>query len=193
MKRALIVCFLLLSFISCKSKKEIVFPERKSITHSVYASGVVKSRNQYQVFANVPGVIAKVYVSIGDIVKQGQPIALINNRTTQLNKDNSQIAANFNSFQNNKERLDELKNNIEVARQKKEIDSLLYVRQLSLWKQNVGSKVELEQKELNSKNSTSAYESALIRYDQLKKQIEFADRQSKKLLKFLPRKQATCK
>ncbi len=180
MRRILPVFFLLLSVSACKSKKEVVFPERKSITHSVYASGVIKSRNQYQVFANVPGVIAKVYVSIGDIVKQGQPIVLINNRAAQLSRDNSQIAASFNSFQNNKERLDELKYNIEVARQKKEVDSLLYVRQLNLWKQNVGSKVELEQKELNSKNSQSAFESAMIRYEQLKKQMEFADRQSKK-------------
>jgi multidrug resistance efflux pump len=126
-------------------------------------------------------VIAKLFVTDGDFVKQGQVLAQINNRATQLNRENSQLSANYNAFQNNEDRLEELKNNIDVAKQKNEVDSLLYARQLTLWKQNIGSKVELEQKELNAKNSKAAYESAQLRYQQLKKQLDFASRQSKKV------------
>jgi multidrug resistance efflux pump len=142
----------------------------------------VKSRNQYQVFSNTLGVIAKLYVTDGDFIKQGQPIALISNHASQLNKENSQLAANFNSSQNNQERLDELKYNVEVAKEKNKLDSSLYARQLNLWNQNVGSKVDLEQKELNTKNSKGSLGSALLRFQQLKKQIDFAARQSKKVL-----------
>jgi multidrug resistance efflux pump len=164
----------------CSAKREVIHPEFQSITESVYASGVVKSRNQYQVFAPTPGVIGKVYITEGDLVKQGQPIVRVNNRATQLSKDNSEIAARYNSLQNNEDKLAELQYNIEVAKEKNEVDSLLYVRQQNLWKQNVGTKVDLEQKELNARNSKATYVSAQLRYDQLKKQLNFAASQSKK-------------
>jgi multidrug efflux pump subunit AcrA (membrane-fusion protein) len=180
--RSVFYFFILFALTSCQAKKEITYPEFKPITQSVYASGIVKSRNQYQVFSTASGIIEKMYVTEGDLVQQGGVIALIKNKALQLSKDNSQLAASFNAFQNNEDKLQELKNNVEVAKQKNEIDSLLYERQLSLWKQNVGSKVELEQRELNAKNSRALYESAVLKYGQLKKQIDFNARQAKKLL-----------
>jgi len=172
----------MLALAGCGSKKEIIRPQFQSITESVYASGVVKSRNQYQVFAPTPGVIGKIYITEGDLVKRGQPIVQVNNRATQLSKDNSEIAAKYNAVQNNEDKLAELRYNIEVAKEKNEVDSLLYVRQKNMWQQNVGSKVDLEQKELNAKNSKASYENALLRYGQLKKQLDFSARQSQKIL-----------
>lgn len=174
--------YLILAIQSCSAKREVVHPEFQSITESVYASGVVKSRNQYQVFAPTPGVIGKIHITEGDLVKRGQPIVQINNRATQLSKDNSEIAAKFNALQNNEDKLAELRYTIEVAKEKNEVDSLLYVRQKNLWQQNVGSKVELEQKELNARNSKANYENAMLRYQQLKKQLDFSARQSEKIL-----------
>jgi len=181
-KQILITSSLVLALAGCSSKKEIIHPEFQTITESVYASGVVKSRNQYQVFAPTPGVIGKIYITEGDLVKRGQPIVQVNNRATQLSKDNSQIAANYNALQNNEDKLTELRYNIEVAKEKNEVDSLLFARQQNLWQQNVGSKVELEQKELNARNSKAGYENAILRYEQLKKQLNFSARQSEKIL-----------
>ncbi len=181
MKRFTYFFLLLVFFNACTTKHEVIYPTYQPITQSVYASGVVKSRNQYQVFANTTGVISKLFVTDGDFVKQGQVLAQISNRSVQLNRENSQLSANYNALQNNEDRLEELKYNIDVAKQKNEVDSLLYARQLNLWKQNVGSKVELEQKELNAKNSKAAYESAVLRYQQLKRQLDFASKQSKKV------------
>jgi len=183
-ERILISVFVI-ALAGCGSKKEIVHPEFQSITESVYASGVVKSRNQYQVFAPTPGVIGKIYITEGDLVKRGQPIVQVNNRATQLSKDNSEIAAKFNALQNNEDKLTELRYNIEVAKEKNEVDSLLYVRQQNLWQQNVGSKVELEQKELNARNSKANYENAILRYGQLKKQLDFSASQSQKTLEII--------
>ncbi|HCW06471.1 MAG TPA: RND transporter [Cytophagales bacterium] len=178
------IAFLILALgiLSCQSKKEVVFPEYKSITQSVYASGIVKSRNQYQVFSNSPGVIAKLFVTDGDFIQQGQPIALISNKAIQLSRENSQLAANFNAAQNNQDRLDELMYSVEVAKEKNKLDSTMYARQLNLWGHNVGTKVDLDQKALTAKNSKALLESALLRLQQLKKQIDFAARQSKKML-----------
>jgi len=181
-KQILISTSFVLALAGCSGKKEIVHPEFQPITASVYASGVVKSRNQYQVFAPTPGVIGKIYITEGDLVKRGQPIVQVNNRATQLSKDNSQITANYNALQNNEDKLAELQYNIEVAKERNEIDSLLYVRQKNMWQQNVGTKVDLEQKELNSRNSKVGYENAILRYGQLKKQLDFSARQSQKIL-----------
>jgi len=167
--------------LSCSKKKETIKPESQSITQSVYASGVIKSKNQYQVFANSSGILSKVLVSEGDRVKQGQLLAQISNSTAELNRENALISANFNAYQNNQNKLLELQHNIEVARQAKENDSLLLVRQRNLWAENIGTLSELEMRELSAKNSRNNYNNAILKYDELKKQLDFAARQSKKL------------
>ena len=52
MKKAVILLFLIGLF-SCTKKQETTQPIVASITESVYASGILKSKDQYQVFANV--------------------------------------------------------------------------------------------------------------------------------------------
>ena len=69
-----------------------------------------------------------------------------------------------------------------MARSKKQNDSLLLVRQRNLWANQIGTRVELEQRELNYKNSLTAYKSAVLRYKDLKKQLELAEKQSQKNL-----------
>ena len=61
-------------------------------------------------------------------------------------------------------------------------DALLQQRQRNLWAQNIGTKNELEQRELAYKNSTSGYEAATLRYGELKRQLNFSAQQSQKNL-----------
>jgi multidrug resistance efflux pump len=126
----------------------------------------------------VTGIIGKSYLTEGAFVKQGQVLLQINNPTLELNKNNALLAANYNALQNNADKLQELAFNIEVARRRKDSDSLLYLRQINLWEQTVGSKVELEERELQSKSSKNAYQVALLKYQELQKQLDFAARQS---------------
>lgn len=163
---------------SCSKKQETIHAEWMPVTESVYASGVVKGQNQYQVFAKVAGQIEQIYVNEGDAVKPGDPILKIASSTATISRDNASEAARFNARANNQDKLQELKNNLELLLLKLRNDSLLWLRQQNLWQQNVGTQLELEQKELNYKNSVSNYNSALLRYEQLKRQLTFADRQS---------------
>ena len=39
---------------------ETIQPTRESISESIYASGIVKSRDQYQAYATVNGIVEKV-------------------------------------------------------------------------------------------------------------------------------------
>lgn len=149
------------------------------ITESVYASGVIKAENQYQVFATVNGIINHIFVSEGDEVKKGSAIISVVNETSKINTENARLAAAFNDFANNKSRLNELKVNIDFAKNKWQVDSSLYIRQLNLFNQQVGSQVELDQRKLAFENSRALYQSALLKYDDLKRQLNFVSQQSK--------------
>jgi multidrug efflux pump subunit AcrA (membrane-fusion protein) len=173
---------LLILIVSCKKNVEKIHPIVQDITESVYASGTIKSKNQYQVFSKVNGIIDNVYVDEGDIVKKGSPILSLVNESSKLNKENAALAAEFNAYNNNLNKIRELKINADLAKSKMANDSLLFQRQKELWSKQIGSKVELEQRELLYENSKTAYEAAVLRYDELNRQLAFASSQSKKNL-----------
>jgi HlyD family secretion protein len=173
---------LFLGFLSCKKEQEQTQVKVETITESVYASGIVKSKNQYQVFSTANGLIQRLYVSEGDKVKVGDPLFQVLNKTAQLNTENARLAADYADLTANSDKLNELKINIDLAKSKKASDSLLLERQRNLWAQQIGSQNEFEQRELAYKNSTTAYNAILLRYNDLKRQLNFADKQSEKAL-----------
>jgi multidrug efflux pump subunit AcrA (membrane-fusion protein) len=167
---------------ACNKQPEKIQPTMERITESVYASGIIKSKNQYQVFSTVGGLIQQILVKEGDVVKKGDPLFVIKSETSKLNTENAQLAADFADVRTKTERLDELKSTIETARSKLRSDSLLLQRQRGLWAQKIGSKVELEQRELAYTSSANNYEAALLRLKDLEKQLRFSAAQSQKLL-----------
>jgi multidrug efflux pump subunit AcrA (membrane-fusion protein) len=177
---SLIIVFLLLA--SCKNKQEKVKPIEEKITESVYASGVIKSKNQYQVFATVNGLVAEVLVTEGDTVKKGDPIIRLSNTTAQLNAENAGLSAEYSSVAANAEKINELKINIDLAKTKMENDASLLERQRNLWAQQIGTRNEVDQRELTYKSSVTAWEAARLRYTELQKQIGFLEKQSQKNL-----------
>lgn len=181
MKWYLLASTLLL--ISCGSnRQEDIRPIVQNITESVYASGTLKSRNQYQVFSSVNGIAAQKWVTEGDTVKKGDVILTLVDEAAQLNSENAQLAATYSSLSFNAARLNELKVNIDLARAKMQNDSALYQRQKYLWEERIGTRNELEQRELAWKSSITLYQAALLQYQNLKKEIDFAARQSSKQL-----------
>jgi multidrug resistance efflux pump len=117
------------------------------------------------------------------MVKKGDPLFAISNETQQLNKENAQLAANFADLNANQSKLTDAKIAINQAKNKLKNDSLLWVRQKALWQEQIGTKNELEQRELVYLNTKDSYSSAILKYDELKRQLDFADAQSKKNLR----------
>src|SRR5688572_29237723 len=157
----LFLCFFLLC--ACQGDKETVRVRSGNISESVYASGIIKSKGQYQVFALASGIIETVFVKEGDTVKKGQPVLFIANDIQRLSKENAQLAAAFSDFNTNKGKLHESRAFADLAKMKMENDSLLFERQSTLWSQNIGSRVEFEQRQLAFRNSKTAYLSALTK------------------------------
>jgi len=171
---------ILIILFSCSSKQEKTKVSVESITESVYASGIVKSRNQYQVFSNANGLIKKIMVKEGDMVAVGQPIISLVNEASKLSAENAELNAAYSSIEANRDKLNDLRINIDLAKSKMRNDSSLYERQMNLWSQQIGTKYQLDQAQLAYENSTTAYKSAVLRYNDLQRQINFAAQQSKK-------------
>jgi len=181
MKRLLLATIVI--FYSCNNKEEeITKVIVQNITESVYASGIVKSKDQYEVYSTVNGIIAQKLVTEGGMVYKGDVIVTLVNETPKLNTENALLAATYSSVPSNVDRLNELKVNIDLARAKMQNDSSLFQRQQNLWKEQIGTRNELEQRELAYKNSVTAYQAVLLQYNNLKKEIDFTAQQSFKNL-----------
>lgn len=182
MKKILPLFALLISLSNCKNNKESIKPSIETISESVYASGSIKSKNQYQVYATVIGIVDNIFVTEGDSVNIGSPLLSISSDASKLKTENAKLAAEFSDVSQNTQKLNELKLAIDLAKLKLHNDSLLFIRQKSLWADKIGSQVELEQRELAYVNSKTSYESALLRFNDLNKQINFNSAQSRKNL-----------
>jgi multidrug resistance efflux pump len=173
---------LVLLLFSCKQKEETTTPTVQTITESVYGSGKVKSRDQYEAYSTVAGIIRQVHVTEGDYVRKGDPLLSLSNESAQLNTENARLAAEYGSVNANAEKLQEASANISLARSRLQNDSSLLQRQRELWSNGIGSRNELDQRELSVQNSATAYRSAVLGYQQLREQLSFAEKQSRKNL-----------
>lgn len=176
------VFVLLILFASCKKKQESIVPAVENISESVYASGVIKSRNQYQVFSTVNGLLLQVFVTEGDTVKNGDPLFSIVNETAVLNKENAKLASDFAAANTNSDKVNESKINADLAKAKMDNDLLQLQRQRNLWAQDIGTRNEVDQRELAYKNAATNYEAARLRLNDLQKQLNFTSEQAKKSL-----------
>lgn len=164
---------------ACKDKTEKLHPLYSSISESVYASGSIKSKNQYLAFANAGGIIKSIIVNEGDTVKKGSPLLFIANDVQKFSKNNAELAAQYADIAANQGKLNEAKLLVDLAKNKLKNDSALFARQSVLWKKQIGSKVEFEQRELAFQNAKTSYISALVKYEDLKRVLALNSNQSK--------------
>lgn len=181
--KSYVFLFALLPALSCKQSTEKTIPKIETISESVYASGIVKSKNQFQVYSTVNGVIDEILVREGDLVTKDDLLIRIVNDPQKLSTDNARLAAVNNSMNSNSDKLTEAKVVIDLALSKMKNDSLMYMRQSNLWAQKIGSQNEFEQKQLAYRNAVGNYKVALLNYKELKQQLVFTSNQSRTMLK----------
>lgn len=177
LKKLILFCSCIL--IACNGSEQKIKPEFKGITESIYASGTVKSVNQYEAYATVNGIIKELYVAEGDKVKKGTPILYIGNDAQVLSMQNSALVAEFSDIAASRGKLSDARMSIDLAAGRLKNDSLLYYRQLYLWQQGIGTRVELEQRELAFQNSRNVYAASLVAYEDLQRQVNLNAKQSR--------------
>jgi HlyD family secretion protein len=167
---------------SCKKSEDSTFPKRENISESVYASGIIKARFQYQAYANAIGTVQQIFLVEGDSVEIGTPILAIYNETTRLNRESAELSRSYADRQLNQTKLKDLELSIAYAKTKWENDSLLWERQKRLRDQGIGTTVDFEQRLLAFENSKTTYQTAKLRYEDLKREIDFNERNAGKNL-----------
>lgn len=164
---------------SCSKKNETITPKIQEITESVYASGIIKSKNQYEVFSQTNGILNKVFVTEGAKIQQNDPLFQINNKGSVLATKNARLAATANDLSRNAAQLKDAQSAVDFADKKLKNEYLMYSRQQKLWKSNIGTRVELEQKQLNYEQSKVALAQSKTNFQDLKRQLTLASGQSK--------------
>ncbi|MDF2449264.1 MAG: hypothetical protein K0R26_1768 [Bacteroidota bacterium] len=176
MKILLNATFLLVVFMiaSCKKEQESMQVTLNDLTESVYASGKIKAIDQYFVYSTVNGILQNIPVKIGDTIRKDQVLFEIENMTSELNTENARLALEMTAENNRKgsDKLEEMELTVQLASEKLKLDSSLYFRQKKLWEQNIGSKLDLEQKELAFLNSKTNYTTSNKKLGQLKSQLQ---------------------
>ncbi len=174
--------FLTLPCISCAGRREMVRPAVENITESVYASGVIKSKNQYDVYSTVNGIAARWVVREGDMVGDRQAILEVRGETARLQAENASIVAQNTTHKANSERIAELRIEVEESKMRMDQYAVDLQRQRNLWAQQIGSRNALEQRELAWKSARNTYEVASLRYEELWREIGFSEKQALKNL-----------
>jgi len=149
----------LLLIASCGRQPETITPTVGPITESIYASGVVKAAGQYMVYPTVNGTVTALLVKEGDTVKAGQALLRIDDRSSNLGSLNAEAQLRLleQNASDNGPVLTQLREGVAQARDKYTIDSTNYARQQALWKQQIGSQNELDQRQLAYTTSKAAY------------------------------------
>jgi HlyD family secretion protein len=124
----------------------VVFPERKDIIETVYASGKIISKNEYQLSSLCNGTIIKKLVLDGDSVKKGQLLYVISNeaaseRYNAALKNYHVVSSNLSE---QSPLLKDLKLSLQNAALRCSNDSITYYRYKSLFAQDIGTRSNLE-------------------------------------------------
>lgn len=164
---------------SCEQRPKPIRPIQGAITESVYASGIVKSKGQYQAFAAVSGIIDSIYVREGQLVSKGQTLLTITSDQQRLTSERALLAAEYASLPANLGRLQELQRNVDLAAEKFGNDSLLLARQQRLWQQKIGTLVQVEQLQLQYNASAAAWKSSQRQLADVRRQLVSEAKQSR--------------
>ena len=88
-----LVSFLSILLINCSKKEsQEIQPTISDITESVYASGVIKAKDQYIVYPTVSGILKKTKVVVGQKISKGQLLFELDSDKADLNTQNALLA-----------------------------------------------------------------------------------------------------
>jgi multidrug efflux pump subunit AcrA (membrane-fusion protein) len=128
------------------TRTPVVYPERKDIIETVYASGKIVSDKEYRLAALSSGTIIKKLVRDGDTVHKGQLLYIVNNKAVaeryHAALKNYQVATT--NLTERSPLLNDLALSLQSASIKCTNDSLTYHRYNNLWAQHIGTKSNLD-------------------------------------------------
>lgn len=174
MKLKYIFLYSIFFLLSCGRKKDEIHPVRKDVTETVFASGTLEPENKYNLTAQADGYLLELKFDLGDTVKAGQVLAIIDNKPNSISASGAgQILslARSNAAPDGPTLMQAMQNT-ELMKSKSEEDSIQFIRYKKLFQTSSVSRLELENAELLSKTSKTNYLNALQNYRLMKQQTE---------------------
>lgn len=170
MKRQLLWLALALVAAGCGSKQDEIHPEMKLLTSAVYASGSLVPEEEYKVVSSVDGYLVDAYVKEGDTVHKGQLLFRVSSevREAQTHGASQLVQKTIPTVAENAPAMHELEGRIEVARIKKDQDSVQYIRYKNLYDQNAISASNYEKYYLQYQSSLKDYQNLRRQWQQQK-------------------------
>jgi len=162
-------------FVNCSNKKSHeIQPTQGDITESVYASGVIKARDQYTVFSTVNGILKKTKVVVGQKISKGQLLFELDSEKAELNTQNAILAYELSRKENNfiQDKIAEVELKVQMAKDKLILDESVYKRNQRVLPYHVIAQVDYDRVEQTYKSSKSNYEIAKKQLEQLKSQLQ---------------------
>jgi multidrug resistance efflux pump len=156
---------------SCASKNEVT-PVVKDIKELIFASGELQWDNTYNLTAQTDGIINNANFDVGDSVNKGNTLALIDNKTNENNTQTAQeqlVIANQNVTLSSPA-IEQLQQNIYYAKSKYEQDKTQAERYQRLYNSQSIAKLELENIQLQTKNSLAQFNALQKQKEQLLQQ-----------------------
>lgn len=176
MKQYLITTNLIMLFllVSCGKKTAETKPIRKDVTETVFASGILEADGSYNLTAQTDGYLIQIYFNEGDVVKEGDVLANIDNKQNNFSSKSSNALYEIarQNMSPNSPSLLQAKNASLLAKQKMELDSTLHEKYKVLLKSNSVSKSDYDNVSIQYETSKSNYFNSLENYNLLKQQAE---------------------
>ena len=169
-----ISCIVVMMIVTaCNNNGKYIQPSTKELTESVYASGVVTTKNEYKVYAMTDGYISDILVNEGTNVKSGEVLFNVyaNAQNASLNAAQNALNNARKNMANNSAILNELSNALSNAKLKLKNDSLNFIRYKSLHEKSAVSTLDFEKMKLNFETSKNEVKSAFDRYNKTKQQL----------------------
>lgn len=147
---------ILLLLFSCQQDKEVK-PVVQDIKELVFASGELQWDDSYNLTAQTDGVLLDANFEIGDKINRGAVLARIDNKSNEINTQiaSEQLVITNENLTSNAPQIQQLEQNIQFAESKYLQDQVQAERYERLYKSQSIAKVELENMQLNAKNSLS--------------------------------------
>jgi HlyD family secretion protein len=151
---------LLVTLWSCKGQKqESVFPIRKDLTQAVYASGKIFPKDNYKLFAKLPGYVQVIHVRVGDTVAAGQALITIRSEVSELNvaAAKNQYALASSNASDDGPILPSLRAEVNATKSKRASDSVNVARFTALLATNATAVNTLDQAKVTFENSKAQH------------------------------------
>ncbi len=155
------------------------------MTESVYSSVTVQPDSLYLAYAAVGGILDKNLLEEGDLVEKGQPILQIINTTPKLNTENAKLALQLakENYEGSAAVLSGIQDEIRAVQLALKSDSINYFRQKNLWKQQIGSKIDYDNRKLAYELSQNKLLLLQNKYKRTKNELETQVKQAQNNLR----------